>query len=51
MKLVDIVYPKAASIEVDMSLEEETSPEEMQRVILDILEKTKKRHETVRYSC
>lgn len=46
MKLVDIVYPKAASIEVDMSLEEETSPEEMMRVVQSILEKTKEDNKT-----
>lgn len=37
LKLVDIVYPKAQSVEVDMNIEQEVSPAEMEDRIKQIL--------------
>lgn len=36
MKLIDIVYPKAASVEVDMTLENDYSPAEMEERIREL---------------
>lgn len=36
MKLVDIVYPKAASVEVDMSIENDYTPAEMEERIREL---------------
>lgn len=40
LKLVDIVYPKAQSVEVDMTIDQDVSPADMEDRIKDILKRT-----------